>query len=232
MSHVGNFANSNWHFVLVGVGFDPENNPAQLENSISSMAGKFQGIRADFSYIAEPINIGLNRVQNDSPMNIDSRAQEIALFLQIKAKTPIDTLVIMVNSSEFLGLSGVGNGGFTLFSTGSEYSRFGVVHEMGHQLGMQDGYRDFYNQIPLPNNELFFADSMPRSLADAVKELGSTPPMYLMGTCKGKNVYSFSPYNTSIYGDIDWDPAHMNNLTFTSLQKIEMNDYVKAIKGN
>jgi hypothetical protein len=96
---------------------------------------------------------------------------------------------------------------------------------------MGDGYMRYYAPGELPDSELFYQDDMPRILSDALKKLGTVPPMYEAGTCNGKKLYQFYKSSNNIYGNYNpQGPNPWGDTFFTPLQIIEMNDYIAALK--
>jgi hypothetical protein len=63
-------------------------------------------------------------------------------------------------------------------------------HETAHLLGLGDGYKAYYPDEYLPNSELFYLDAMPRILSDALKKVKTIPPLYEVGTCNGRKLYT------------------------------------------
>ncbi len=225
---VTEFKNTNLHFVFIGDGFPTEKeNESNLYNLITQVETRFSGVNVDFAYVPQPISLALEHTDSAAKFN---EKDLTALFLKLQKVSRIDRLFILVNSPIPLASS---NGYVSFMSTGLFASNTMAIHEMGHQIGMADEYQDAYNAAAFPSSELFYLDQkLPDNLVKALNELGYSPPIYLMGNCNGRNLYSFYDTKYNVYGDYTVQPMfNWDYVYFTPLQKILMNDFIKAYRG-
>ena len=229
---IGNFKPTNYHFVLVGSGYDSRENREKLDNLIAGFQKKFSGINVDFAYIKEPVNIRFKRI--DTIVLFENDNDRKILVKKIKSMYPMDSLIVALNAPEIVGsaILGMPEGNFAILASNTQEAPFIFTHEMGHLLGIEnDGYNRYFKPEDLPNTELFYIDSMPKKLARALEELGETPPMYIAGTCNGRMLYTFYNSLENVYGNVPVGglPAeYLNSLEFTPLQILEMNDYISS----
>jgi len=225
---MGQFKQSDFHIVVVGTGFKtPEENEAKLRGIISGLGNNFKGVNIDFAYIRNPVNINLKHA--DQAVIFSDETDFGKLLAKIKSVYPADGVAIAVETSAFLGTSNPLE--YSLFTASDPNAIVDATHEIGHLLGMGDGYMRYYAPGELPDSELFYQDDMPRILSDALKKLGTVPPMYEAGTCNGKKLYQFYKSSNNIYGNYNpQGPNPWGDTFFTPLQIIEMNDYIAALK--
>lgn len=221
---VGMYWPWHYHILLVGVGYEKSNNIDALKNAVKEIAPSFKGINVDFAYAEEPVMMKLNHIRQ--LVLVDQN--ELNRFDELIKSHNIDGVYFLINSDEYLGTASGG-----LFKTKYTFSNGGnnqwlaiiMTHEIGHMLGLSDGYKAYSPEEYLPNGELFFADSMPVYLANAVKKLGYVPPLFEAGICKDKTLYRFYESDQDIMGDYNFE-NYKEGKIFTPLQKIIMNNYV------
>ncbi|MCX6703914.1 MAG: hypothetical protein NTZ07_00510 [Candidatus Woesebacteria bacterium] len=175
--NVGEFRDDNFHIVLVGIGYEKVINQELLANTIQQIEPNFKNIRVDFAYIKDPLLVGLSHIAQS--VSFDSLADREALFFRVRLAHPVDTVFLVLNTNEPIGNADGTAGGVNYdFVSGQDVRlAFIVTHEIGHQLGLDDGYNEY---IPndVPGTELFYADAMPASLSRALRELGTIPTDY------------------------------------------------------
>lgn len=228
--NVGKFRDDNFHIVLIGIGYGESTNQELLTNAIRQVQSNFKNMRVDFAYIKDPLLINLSHVAQAASFN--SPVDRGTLFLRIKLAHPVDTIFLLLNTNEPIGNANGTFGGINYaFVSGNDTNlAFIVTHEIGHELGLNDGY-DEYIPNDIPGTELFYTDSMPASLARALQELGTIPPMYEAGMCNGRQLYTFYETTNNIYGNYNPQrPNSWGDSLFTPLQIIEMNDYIATLK--
>jgi hypothetical protein len=229
---MGQIRQSNFHIVVVGTGFKtPEENEAKLRGIISGLETNFKGVNIDFVYIRNPVDINLKHA--DQVVNFSDEKDFGKLLTRIKSVYPADGVAIAVETSTYLGASNTLE--YSLFTATDPNVIGDASHEIGHLLGMGDGYMRYYKPGELPDSELFYSDDMPddmpRILSDALKKLGTVPPIHEAGTCKGRKLYQFYESSNNIYGNYNpQGPNPWGDTFFTPLQIIEMNDYIAALK--
>lgn len=226
--NVGGFRESNFHIVLVGIGFDSdESNVLKMQEIIDSLVKNFVGINVDFAYVDTSINLDFKHIQQK--VVFDKESDRKALFNAVKKVYPVDGLVMEINTPLFLGTS---YSNVAMLTANDPNSIFITIHEIGHQLGLDDGYQAFYEEKSrMPNAELFYLDEMPERLITALNKLAEAPQIYKVGTCKGRSVYSFYESQNNVMRD--YAPSTTNSWgasTFTPVQVILMNDYIAWYK--
>jgi len=217
------FSQKNFHIVIVGFGFSKTGMPAVMTGLIRRAQKNFEGVNIDFSYLKIPMEAEFDHLGPEIFFKDESYKQN--LFDSIRAVYPMGSMISGINTRLGLGTSQGASAIFTINDV--SVATFIMTHEIGHQFGIGDGYPYSYLPEAIPNSELFYLDQMPPNLAKAIKELGYTPPMYLMGTCRGKSVYQFYDTRYNIYGD--WGPTGPNpwgDSPFTPLQILIMNNFI------
>lgn len=222
----GSFRTVSYHFVIVGVGYDENENETALITLISKFQKKFEGVNVDFAYLKTPYDIKFKHVgARVEFVNLNDKER---LIEKIKSEYPMDGMVIALKTTDMVG-TGVLGGDYSILSSNSPYSPFIFTHEMGHMLGMDDQYARYMKASEFPNIELFYLDAMPPRLRNALNELGYVPPLYVAGTCNGKYLYTFYDTMQNIYGNVQvgaLPPEYFEKLEFTKLQIIEMNNFI------
>jgi hypothetical protein len=224
---MGNFKVTNFHIVVVGVGYTDTENEPYLKSLVSQIEVNFTKVHVDFAYVKSPLMMNLKHVA--TAVEFSNNADLSTLMNKIRKVHPIDSIVIAVKTALDLGNSDLqyyaiatGNGPDTAIWTS---------HEIAHLLGLGDGYKAYYSPKALPGTELFYIDEMPRLLSDALTKLGKAPPMYEVGDCNGRKVYQFYEYeNNLMAGNTPVKANSWGDTLFTPLQIIEMNDYIAALK--
>lgn len=225
----GRFSENNWHFVFIGVGYGEGENGDALQKLIDETERHIRGVRVDFAYVEEPIDLDINHI--DTQAQLASAFEASTLVGKIRMSYPVDSLAVSVKTKDLIGTSDLQKR-YIVLTGNIPASAFVATHEMGHQLGIADGYNAYFPPRALPNSELFYIDEMPRNLARALKKLNQQPPMYLAGTCNGRMVYTFYETANNIYGNYSPSvPNSWGDSPFTPLQIQIMNDYIQSAKG-
>ena len=231
VTDIGKHKASNFHIMVIGVGFtDTAENEASLSELISGIEVNFAQVRVDFAYVQNPLNLNLKHA--DQAVDLANPKDYAALMAKIRKVHPADSLVIAISTPLYLGQA---NGWQFAMVTGTDPNSIRMAsHETAHLLGLGDGYRTSYPDGYLPDSELFYLDAMPRMLSDALPKLKSMPPIYKVGTCKGKPLYTFYERSNNIMSDYNpQGPNSWGDSLFTPLQIQIMNDFVAALKrGN
>lgn len=226
---------ANFHVVLVGIGYDRNQNEDELKKLIFELSKNFQGINVDFAYVQKPIIVNLKHLQQ-LVLFADLNEQQKTIN-GIKDMYPADSVLFVVDTGLALRTSISGPENHAIFSGANAEALRAATHELGHQLGLGDGYTNnktavYKTGYNIPNSELFFADEVPYYLALALTRMEETPPLYYMGTCNGKGVYQFYEPGYNIMADYLYlGPKPWGDSTFTPLQTIEANLFIDDLKG-
>lgn len=226
---VGAYSESNYHVVFVGMGYPIEETQQILTSTILEVYGNFAEVQVDFAYAKNPILASLSGVSVAAQL---SEKDSKTLIRKVREMAPADILVIVVNTDRDLGVTRLGMDGMNyIVLTGQRWDTwYAVTHEIAHGLGLNDGYND-YLEDQIPGSELFFADEMPKYLSRAIDELGYTPPVYEVGTCKGRKLFRFWPQQGNIMSSYaPQGPFPWGSNVFTPLQVVIMNNYVDSLK--
>ena len=174
-----------------------------------------------------PLNINLEHA--DQAVDFSDPKDFADLMVKIQKVHPANSLVVAIDTSLYLGQA---DGWKFAMVTGSDpNSVFMASHETAHLLGLGDGYKGFYPDGYLPDSELFYLDGMPRMLSDALPKLKSMPPLYEVGTCNGRKLYTFYERSNNVMSDYHpQGPNSWGDSFFTPLQIQIMNDYIAALK--
>lgn len=226
---VGAYSESNYHVVFVGLGYPIEETQQILTSTILEVYGNFAEIQVDFAYAKNPILASLSGVGVQAQL---SGKDSKTLIRKVREMAPADILVIVVNTDRDLGVTRFGTDGMNyIVLTGQRWDTwYAVTHEIAHGLGLNDGYND-HLEDQIPGSELFFADEMPKYLSRAINELGYTPPVYEVGTCKGRKLFRFWPQQGNIMSSYaPQGPFPWGSNAFTPLQVVIMNQYVEDLR--
>jgi hypothetical protein len=223
----GNFKEKNFHFVVIGVGYTDEANEPKLREIVSGLEINFAQVNVDFAFVQSSLNVNLEHA--DQAVDFSNQEDLENLLAKIRTEYPVDSIIIAIETSLYLGTSDTRH--FAMSSGSDPNSLLMATHETAHLLGLGDGYKAYYSDGMLPNNELFYLDSMPRILSEALLKLDNIPPMYDVGTCKGKSLYTFYERSGNIMSDYNpQGPNSWGDSLFTPLQIQIMNDYVDSLK--
>lgn len=223
---VGIFDNNNFHVVIVPVDYS-ENEIGQVELFSRKLLNIFEGVNIDLSYVEQSIPIGIEHINRHAEF---MDLEEInALMESIRDIQEADAIIFGVNTDSYLGTS---YGTYSIVST-SDPAVFRILtHELAHSLGLGDGYPRFYPEGEIPSTELFYIDYISRDMETALDQLETLPPLYEVGTCNGRKIYTFYESSNNIMGDYyPTGPNSWGEGVFTPLQIIIMNNYIEKIKS-
>lgn len=225
-----NFSDENYHILIIGVGYSELKNKEIIGGKIGEIQSAFNGVNVDFAYAKNSVSIDLRHIEQQA--DFENYSQIETLMVQIKSFYPEDGVFFIVNSDEFVGNTVISASYSIAFASGNFDNLTDVIiHETAHELGLSDGYRE-YLADQIPGSELFYADAMPKYLVEALDELGYFPPLYEVGVCKGRKVYSFYEDSNNVMRDFNpQGPNSWGESVFTPLQTIIMNNYVETFKN-
>ena len=224
------FKSDNYHVVIVGVGYSEDEIVSEFANIINGLKSNFRDVKVDFTYIRQPVDVSFD---NQGPRITFTRDEDRRILTEkVKAVYPADSIIVAVKTNLIAGTS-YNLDGVLVLTTNNPGSVFIATHELGHQLGLGDGYKFYYFSSELPNSELFYLDEMPNYLVQALNELRVVPPMFVAGTCNGRMLYTFYETKNNIMGN--WGPEGPNpwgDSWFTPVQLQIMNDYIRKLRRN
>lgn len=228
---IGNFRNNNFHLVTIGVGFTEEENRVELTKLISELQIVFAKVKIDFAYVKKPLLVDLGHI--DQKVDFTNSNDYEKLLAKIRQVHPADGFILGLKTPLLLGTAVSGRRRYTIFTASDPiFGLYLEIHELGHILNLGDGYKRYYPPGYLPNSELFYLDGMPWYLSNAIGKLESIPPLYEMGTCNGRKIYTFYETSNNIMGQYNpQTPNPWGNSIFTPLQIQIMNDFIQLIKG-
>ena len=225
------FSPLNFHVLFVGVGFDPDEIPGEMDRLMSSrIRQNFQGLAVDFAYVKEPVHLNFQHLGTIILFTNDQ--ERIDLLSLVRSQYPADSVVIAVKMNEMVGTS-LNSGEVIIFSSNNLAVEYLTTHELGHQLGLGDAYEvGYFRPSEFPNSEMFYLDDMPDYLVKALNKLGTMPPMYEAGTCNGRKLYTFYDNYFNLMGLYVFDgPRPWGDTAFTPLQLIIMKNRIAELKG-
>jgi hypothetical protein len=225
--NIGKFKQNNFHLVVIGVGYTKGENESKLRTIISQLEANFKGVRVDFAYVRSPLNLNLKHIE--TWVNFSNGEDFGKLMAKIKKVYPVDSVVISIDTPSGIGTSDAWH--WAMVTGTDPPSILWASHEIGHLLGLGDGYKAYYPERFIPNSELFYLDEMPRILSDALSKLKSIPPIYEVGTCNGRKLYTFYERSNNIMSDYNpQGPNSWGDSLFTPLQIQVMNNFVAILK--
>lgn len=223
------FDANHFHVVLIGAGYSEEEIATELPKIIDGLKINFKDIKVDFTYVLQPVDVDFESLSTRITFVHDE--DRIKIIDNIRATFPADSIIMAVKTNTIAGSSYNGQNMIVL-TANNPAVMYISTHEIGHQLGLGDGYREYFNPNTFPNSELFYLDDMPNYLVLALNELGSMPPLYVAGTCNGRLLYTFYETKNNIMGNY-WPegPNSWGESPFTPLQMQIMNNYIKIRQG-
>jgi hypothetical protein len=229
VADTGETKNNNFNLIVIGVGYSKEENEKELIGLIKGLQKNFSGVNVNFVYARQPIQqIKLGHI--DQQVDFSDKQDYTKVLTKIHELHPADGVLFALKTPLFLGTSRMFQ--YAIFSSNDPNGLLIATHETGHVFGLGDGYDDYYPPRVLPNSELFYLDEMPRFLSEALSKLPEVPPLYEMGTCNGRRVYTFYEPSNNIMGNYNPQaPNSWGDSIFTPLQIKIMNNYIKILKG-
>ena len=222
--------------------FDKESNEIMMR-MLDTLERAFDGVDISFSYLKASIPIGFQYFDRHVQF---SNIQEANILLEsINHTYPVNSLAFMLYTPNFVGTLQ----NYPIFScSGVRDTVSGKViaipylpiHEIGHGLGLGDGYERFFQQgdyYGINGSELFTSlHLLYPNILEAYKEV--RPPIVNTGnTCNGEPVYTFYSEDYDIM-DRFYDLEELTALLeegrnpFNPFQIEIMNDFIRRQVGN
>lgn len=218
------------HIYFVPVGF-PDDGKG-IKDLVEEIVQRFSGVNADFGLVDASVPVGIVTYGRHPEVNNWDEVGPLVTRLEA------DGIVFVVNTPLYIGQEfnptlTLGSTkypiGVAIFGAGAETDPiFTGTHETSHILGLDDGYQDAYNPERLPNSELFYLDNMPAKLKAALKGMPTLPTLYDMGSCQGRELYSYSDPVNNIMGSHKLQGGKVP--PFSELQLRIMNNYIRSWK--
>jgi len=220
-----------YNVTAIPVGYDARAIRAKMPNIVAALRIALKGVNARVTSIDH--SIPLPQISHVEHLVFQfSNAQ---LFLNVKQIHGADRILFFLNTPEFIGnthsypqdnLIGFigGNTNNTLYL---------AAHEVGHLLGLTDGYSRHFSRAELLRNslELFLKESTLRPYAQQAYNTLRPPIIDTGNTCNGEPVYTFSDQPnvmTHSFTDQDYiDGKIVLETQYTPFQKAVMNEYIK-----
>lgn len=209
--------------IFIPVGFDGSSADAIFTQLTKDIGINFGDVNLGINRVQESVPIGVNLLQYSA--NFVNWNEYYALRERIEPQFPHAITVFVVNTDQSFGAAG---DNFILISRDMAQNLNVSSHEFAHTLKLEDGYKEYKKPSTLPNTELWYADSQPSALQTAVAALDDEPPVFQVGTCGEKPVYTY--YNPK--KNIMWDTSIENWEGFTPIQKLIMEQFIKDKLGN
>jgi hypothetical protein len=214
-----------YQFLFVPVGFTPKEGKEVIQEIILKITPAFNDIPIRFLFSSKSLPLQIDYLDRTAFFGDGYKK----IFKELEKVMPINGIGAVLNSNEYFGLGG----DKILFSGRNENALVLATHEIGHHLGLNDGYERYYNPDSMNGTELFTAISkLNPQMRYAARKYG--PPIFKTGNhYDGKAIYKF--YEKSIMGDATWsyqdvlengsdeDKAQI----FNDLQKHVMRYYAK-----
>ena len=200
-------ARKGYKILLVPVGY---NEPNELDRSLGYLASiltdAFRGVNVEFSYLDISMPIGIERIGRWVSVINENELKELKDI--IKKSYPVDGIVLALNNSELMGAGG----NYPVFSGETGETLYLAIHEVGHHLGLGDGYKRYYDPEELTGSELFlFRDQLNYWTNEAHNKV--KPPIKFTGNyCVCLPVYTF-------YGDVNIMNKYYSNQEVLQLLK-------------
>lgn len=183
-------AANGYKILLVPVGYTE---PNELDKSLGYLAniltGAYKGVDVEFSYLDTSMPIGIEKTGRWASVTDENELKELKEI--IKHFYPVDGIVLVLNNNQYLGAGG----DYPVFSGETFGALYLAIHEVGHHLGLGDGYRRYYNPEELNGSELFlFLDRLEPRVKSAQKVVKS-PIKFTGNYCVCLPIYTFYGYD-------------------------------------
>lgn len=209
-----------YEILLAPVGYE-ENIDETMQYIIDNLNKSFQGIDVEFHYLHTSAPIGIERIERLAFLSDLNEAE------YIQEKTGVNTIAFVINSDEYMG----GGGKFPVFSGNSKTTIFLAVHEIGHNLSLNDGYNRYYGKNKLNGSELFLSIYELEPKVKKAYQKIKPPIIHTGNVCGVQPVFTF--YQPGDVMDVTfWDSQLLKKLEegwkpFNPLQVEIMNYYVE-----
>ncbi|MDP3990294.1 MAG: M64 family metallopeptidase [archaeon] len=200
-------AKEGYNILLIPVGYEE---PNELDQSMGYLADvltdAFKKVEVNFSYLDVSMPIGIEKIDRWASLTNKDEANELKEI--IKQFYPVDGLVIVLNHDQYLA----SGGDYPVFSGENSSGLYLAIHEVGHHLGLGDGYNRYYSPEELKGSELFlFSDKLEPRVKWAQTIV--RPPIKFTGNyCICLPVYTF-------YGDDNIMNKYQSNRAILRLLK-------------
>lgn len=176
-----------YQVVIVPVGY--EDASASLSPLVKTLERAYEGLPIEFSYLARTNGVDVLRLERFATVDY-KQAEE--LRTQLRKVMPVHSIVFALNTTEYVG-SALTTKQIATFAAENELSDYIAIHEIGHSLGLGDGYQRFYGKELKDNgiNTELFTDIryLPAEVQQAYKKI--KPHIKQVGVCRGKDVFAF-----------------------------------------
>jgi hypothetical protein len=219
-----------YNIILVPVGYDGENKKAMIKERMTQLIDTldvaFIDIPVDFTYLNESVPIGINR-EGRRPA-ITNRAEADIVLSQINKVYPAHNIIFVTASQRQMGVAWK----YAIIGGESPNHSYSAVHEAGHLLDLDDGYKKYYGKSGINGTELVIDTNKLPSRAKKAYEITNPQLELAPGVCGTEKVYSFYESGTDIM-DRFFKEEEVNEWLenekslFNPMQKIIMKLYVE-----
>lgn len=213
---------NNYELLLVPVGFSKKEINEFFPDFSYYLYCAFSDVLIQFKYLNSSIPIPIEHIERYSYVNNQSANQ---IERKIQEITTFNGVGIVLNTKDFYG----GSSNFTVFSGHNTNNLFLAVHEIGHELSLNDGYERFYLEEEFNNEELFTSLSKLSSRVRYATEKFNIPIYKTGNHYANRAVYRFYKEKDSIMaGDIEKFQKLIKSKEpiFNKLQIYLMNAYI------
>lgn len=227
--------------LLVPVGYEDIERKLRMKSHLSRLEKVYKGVDIGISYIDKPVPISIKEQNGKVYYDPDINSNELRILLaRVKQQTGLDfdAIAVLVNSPlkpQKVSWSMRGLNPFSYIFPETLGGDFILAHEIGHLVGLDDGYFTNIPQDYLAVNTEFTID--PTRSEGTVHKIWSNldkqkrPPIVPTGAiCQGYIVYRYRPDGVNLMGDtLHNDPyrdilnAGSADILLTPFQKMVIN---------
>lgn len=226
-----------YQLMLVPVGYESREIVPSMEALADVLMRVFRSVDVEFSYLTRSVPIGLTRI-NGKWLTVTERSDSgdaARLLKNVQRVFPAHQIAFIYHTDALY--SGF-FWRFAVISTGPSFWHKIVIHELGHQFGLDDGYQRLYNRSSLRGTELFIhTDSLTGETAEAYRLF--RPETHAAGfLCDGMEVQTFIPPSQNVmsgwaYGNNELaDILARGAAVFSPMQEWIMNTRIRKYLQN
>lgn len=226
----GNFAQKYLRVVLVPIGYAHQKLSSEMEQLVTVARAAFAGVpELSFAYVYPAYNMSFFHVERlvilDGPMYYQLMTGPFVSLAQA------DGVIFILNTKEYVASAGrdAEHRPWAVASGKDGFSRYSLIHEIGHMLGLGDGYSRYYRSAELPGTELFYGQGRwPPYIGEIYTSLAEPPAVVYAGRCGQESIYRFhGSSQTVMAADPTLDNEFNASGAFSEIQKRVMNRFIR-----